>query len=238
MFCHKCGAQIAKSAAFCHKCGTKAVYADTSQHPTDTPAPIAEPQQDNAAEPTIVEDTQHPSAGNIPKSNSGVHKIANICRILIWGSLILLGLGSFGNLPISPIIPCVGVAIGIILSTLGTKLLGFSKIMELVSAVILLVIIMASTLSSGRSGDKYVQIVKDGTFEAYPRMTVGEAFEGFLDNLKWESGLSDDNVRFVNVTGEAFYNDKEVEVVIQFVVDEKSETFQYNAYHNSFYSLL
>ncbi|NBI10651.1 zinc-ribbon domain-containing protein [Colidextribacter sp. OB.20] len=231
MFCHKCGAQIAKGAAFCHKCGTKAVYADTSQHPMDTREPIAESQQASTTDPapTITEDTQSPSAGNIPKSNSGVHKIANIGRILMWGSLILLGLMSFGNLPISPIIPCVGVASGIILSALGTKPLGFSKIIELVSAVILLVIIMASTLSSGRTGDKYVQIVRDGTFEAYPQMTVGEAFGGFLDNPKWESGLSDDNVRFVNVTGEALYNDEEVELVIQFIVDEKSEMFHYNA---------
>lgn len=64
MFCYKCGAQIAESAAFCHKCGTKAVYADTSQHPMDTPEPIAEPQQASITSPgsSITEDTQQSSS--------------------------------------------------------------------------------------------------------------------------------------------------------------------------------
>ena len=57
------------------------------------------------------------------------------------------------------------------------------------------------------------------------KMTVGEAFGGFLDNPKWESGLSDDNVRFSNVTGKILYYDEEVEIVVQFIVDEETEFF-------------
>jgi len=85
-------------------------------------------------------------------------------------------------------------------------------------------------LSPMLSGDRYVQMVKDGTLEAYPQMTVGKAFDGFLSNPKWESGLSDDNVRFVNVTGGALYFDEEAEFAVQsIIVDEKDGSFQYNA---------
>ena len=137
----------------------------------------------------------------------------------------------FLHLPISPAILVAGVAIGIILSAIGAKRpLGLSKIIELVVAVILLVVVGFSTLSSGGTGDKYVQLVKSGTLDGYPQMTVGEAFDGFLSDPKWESGLSDDNVRFVNVKGGALYFGEEAELAVQFIiVDEKEGSFQYNA---------
>ena len=141
----------------------------------------------------------------------------------MWGSLLLL---FFSGLPIF----AIGAVIGTILSVVGTKRpWGLSKIIELVVAVIVLVIALVTTLSSGGSGDKYIQMVKDGTLNGYPQMTVGEAFDGFLSSPKWESGLSDDNVRFVNVTGGALYNDEEVELAVQFIVDEKTGSFEYNA---------
>lgn len=128
---------------------------------------------------------------------------------LCGGALLLL----FLHLPISPAILVAGVAIGIILSAIGAKHpLGLSKIIELVVAVILLVVVGFSTLSSGGTGDKYVQLVKSGTLDGYPQMTVGEAFDGFLSDPKWESGLSDDNVRFVNVKGGALYSGEEAEL--------------------------
>ena len=227
MFCHKCGAQIAEGAAFCQKCGTKVVHMDDAQRPIDTTTPIAEPQLASAIDPMNVEDT---TSNHTPKENNGLRKAATIGSILMWGSLALLALTSFLHLPIPPAIPVAGAAIGIILSTLGAKRpWGLSKILELVSAVILLVIVVVFTLSSGGTGDKYVQLVRDGTLEAYPQMTVGEAFNGFLSNPKWESVRSDDEVRFVNVSGGIIYDDEEAEIVVQFIVDEENESFQYYA---------
>lgn len=227
MFCHKCGAQIAEGAAFCQKCGTKVVHTDDAQQPMDTTTPIAEPQAAGTVGPMIAEDT--PSNHN-PKENNGLHKAATIGSILMWGSLAVLALTSFLHLPIPPAIPVAGAAIGIILSTLGAKRpWGLSKILELVSAVVLLVIVVVFTLSSGGTGDKYVQLVRDGTLAAYPQMTVGEAFNGFLSNPKWESIRSDDESRFVNVTGGIIYDDEEAEIVVQFIVDEENESFQYYA---------
>lgn len=222
MFCPKCGAKMLEGAEFCQKCGTKAVHTDDVQQPTDSTAPIAGPQRVGATAPTIVESTQR-----TPKANNGLRKAAIIGRVLMWGSLVLM----FFHLPIPPAILGAGAAIGIILSILGAKRpLGLSKIMELVSAIIVLVLAVVVILSSGGTGDKYVQMVKDGTLNDYPQMTVGEAFDGFLSNPKWESGLSDDNVRYVNVTGGALYFGEEAELAVQFViVDEKDGSFQYNA---------
>lgn len=161
-----------------------------------------------------------------PKGNSGLRIAAIIGRVLMWGCGILMLL----PLPIPPAILGAGAAIGIILSILGAKRpLGLSKIMELVSAVIVLVLAVMVTLSSGGRGDKYVQLVRDGTLEAYPQMTVGEAFNGFLSNPKWESARSDDEVRFVNVTGGILYYGEEAKIVVQFIVDEENESFQYYA---------
>ena len=222
MFCHKCGAQMIEGAAFCPKCGTKAVHTDDNQQPMNTATPIVEPQQADAEVPPIAENTKR-----TPKASGGLRKAAIIGRVLMWGSLLLL----FLHLPINPAILVAGVAIGIILSAIGAKHpLGLSKIIELVVAVILLVVVGFSTLSSGGTGDKYVQLVKSGTLDGYPQMTVGEAFDGFLSDPKWESGLSDDNVRFVNVTGGALYSGEEAELAVQFIiVDEKEGSFQYNA---------
>ena len=222
MFCHKCGAQLVEGAAFCPKCGTKAVHTDDDQQPMNTATPIVELQQADAEVPPIAENTKR-----TPKASDGLRKVAIIGRVLMWGALLLL----FLHLPISPAILVAGVAIGIILSAIGAKRpLGLSKIIELVVAVILLVVVGFSTLSSGGTGDKYVQLVKSGTLDGYPQMTVGEAFDGFLSDPKWESGLSDDNVRFVNVKGGALYFGEEAELAVQFIiVDEKEGSFQYNA---------
>ena len=211
-----------EGAAFCPKCGTKVVHTDDAQQFMSTTTPIVEPQQASAESPPIAENNQ-----STPKSNTGLRKAAIIGRVLMWGSLLLL----FLHLPISPAILVTGVAIGIILSALGAKRpLGLSKIIELVVAAILLVVVGFSTLSSGGTGDKYVQLVKSGILDGYPQMTVCEAFDGFLSDPKWESGLSDDNVRFVNVTGGALYFGEEAELAVQFIiVDEKDGSFQYNA---------
>lgn len=222
MFCHKCGAQVVEGAAFCPKCGTKIVHTDDAQQSMSTSTPVVEPQQTSAETPPIAENNQ-----STLKSNTSLRKVAIIGRVLMWGALLLL----FLHLPISPAILVAGVAIGIILSALGAKRpLGLSKIIELVVAAILLVVVGFSTLLSGGTGDKYVQMVKGGILDGYPQMTVGEAFDGFLSDPKWESGLSDDNVRFVNVTGGALYFGEEAELAVQFIiVDEKDGSFQYNA---------
>lgn len=74
-----------------------------------------------------------------------------------------------------------------------------------------------------------ITMVKDGKLHSYPNKTVGEAFDGFLTDSKWEAGVSEDGQTFVNVTGGALYLEKSVEVVVQFYVDADAGTFEYHA---------
>jgi hypothetical protein len=102
------------------------------------------------------------------------------------------------------------------------------NIIETLVGVVLLV--FAISFGFGLiGGDQYVRIVKSGTLEAYPQKTVGKAFDDFLSNPRWESGLSDEGERFVNVRGEVLYIDEEVELAVQFIIDKDNKTFSYNA---------
>lgn len=205
MFCKKCGSEMIDGATFCQKCGTKAVYENVQYTPSAN--------TDGA------------------KKDTASHTIENIGRVLKYGAMALLFLLSFFKIPIIIGVVLVAVAaVGIILSVVGSRRhLGLNKIIELIVGVVLLAVVVFYVLSSGGTGDKYIQIVKNGTLDAYPQMTVGEAFDGYLDNPKWESGLSEDKQRFVNVKGGILYYEKEAEIVVQFIVNEKDGSFQYNA---------
>ncbi len=95
-------------------------------------------------------------------------------------------------------------------------------------AIVVVVMIIAA-IFNGFKEDKYIKMVKEGSLTAYPQTTVGEAFDNFIGNASWESGESEAGERFVNVKGKIMYMDKKVDIVIQFMVDEKNKTFEYNA---------
>ena len=232
-FCPACDTKIVEEVTFGHNSGTKEVYEGAAQQTTGTTTPICETQQrDGTVESMMAENTQSPSSADTAKAkkNATQRKVAKIGNILELVSLVLLFLSSFWNIPISPVILAVGVAVGLVLSTLGTKRpWGFIKTNKLIVGVILLVVFTVFALKFGGSDDKYIQMVKNGTLESYPQMTVGEAFDGYLNNPKWESGLSEDRQRFVNVKGGILYYEKDAEIVVQFFVNEKDDTFWYNA---------
>lgn len=229
MFCQKCGFQIEEGALFCRNCGTRAANGGEDQQPADLVRTAHEQGEGQEEQQIDAEDAQAlpPNAGKERK----LQKFAKYGRILTGVSLALLFLSSLIGLPISPMILVLGVVLGIILSAVGMKKpLGISKILELVSAVIILVVIIAVSLRSGDSTDKYIEMVKTGTLVAYPQKTVGEAFDAFLGNPKWESGISEDGTRFVNVTGKILYYDQETDIVVQFVIEnDKTESFSYYA---------
>lgn len=225
MFCHKCGTEIAEGAEFCHKCGAKAAPVDEVQQPAEAATPV----QAVVAEPTTAAAAQQAPSAPAPEKKDGLRTVGRIGQVLLDVSMVLLLIRSFLRLPINPVILVVGVFAGIIMSIVGAKRpWGLSTILQLVLVVVVLVISVVIFLSYGESNDQYVQMVKEGTLNGYPQKTVGEAFDGFLKNPKWESGLSDNDERFVNVTGKILYYDKEVNLAVQFIVDEKSGSFEYN----------
>ncbi len=229
LFCQKCGAKITEGATLIHNCGTKEANEDTIQQPMGAATPIVESQQGvGAAESTIAEEAQRPSSANAArvKKDAAMHKTARIGRVLFVGALALLFLTSFWNVPfVVDVIFVAAAAVGLVLLAIGER-----RPLPLVVGVFLLAaVIVIPILTSGGIGDKYIQIVKNGTLNTYPQKTVGEAFDGYLDNPKWESGLSEDKQRFVNVKGGILYYEKEAEIVVQFLVNEEYDSFQYNA---------
>lgn len=166
MFCSKCGSKSLEGAKFCQKCGARLMADEAVSQTTATPK-----HEPISSVSTITEDTQQAQSNNATKVNGGLRKAANIGRVLLGISLLLLLLCSFFSLPINPVIIVGGVATGTILSALGLKRpLGMTKIMELVVACILLVAAIAYAVSfSGGGGDTYVQMVKNGTLDGNPQ---------------------------------------------------------------------
>jgi len=104
-----------------------------------------------------------------------------------------------------------------------------------VAVLVIGVILITSVLGgfgnffSGIFDDQYVKMVKTGTLSGYPNKTVGKAFDDFLSNAKWESGVGEGGIRFVNVRGKAMLMGEKVDVVVQFTVDSDNKTFEYRA---------
>lgn len=76
--------------------------------------------------------------------------------------------------------------------------------------------------------DPKVSIVRDGTFNNYPTPTIGEAFQNYFGNPKWNSFTSDTGETIVEFRGTCMYADVEVEALFQFIVNEEANTFEVN----------
>lgn len=233
MFCKNCGAEIESSdLKVCPYCDKELTLSDNNAASEAEQIKVA--VSADAAEPVSAEVVENQSSPNAvaEKKGTSTRKIAKIGNRLKWISLVLLFLVSFFKAPVGiSIILAIGVAVGLVLSAVGAKRpWGLGEIMSLLVGVFLLITFMVLVPKlGGGSDDKYIQMVKNGTLDAYPQMTVGEAFDGYLDNPKWESGLSEDKQRFVNVKGGILYAEKEAEIAVQFFVNEKDKSFQYYA---------
>ena len=78
--------------------------------------------------------------------------------------------------------------------------------------------------------DSEIQLVQNGHFSEYPKKTIGEAVDGFFGDTEWESGIGAEGETLVNARGKMFYMEKEVEGLIQFIVDKEEGTFVLNTF--------
>lgn len=242
MFCPKCGNRINEGEGFCGQCGAKLTgdEAEASQESAvgQQVSDAAETEQQVVFDDTVKE-----------KGKWAIIADFGWCILRIANTLIgMIGLLAFSsyilNREISPriywIFGCVIVVGNTIITFLRNKEnLKISRKKGLficgiiVAAAICIAIFFAPTEDSGGNrsdSDKYVRMVKTATLEAYPQKTVGDAFDDYLKNPKWESGLSEDGIRFVNVSGKILIYGKETDIVVQFVIkDEKAGIFSYNA---------
>lgn len=74
-----------------------------------------------------------------------------------------------------------------------------------------------------------IAIVKNGHLDGYPKATIGDMADSFLGSPKWTSGMAKDGTTFVNLSGKASLQEKTVNIVLQFEVNENSKTFKVNA---------
>lgn len=69
--------------------------------------------------------------------------------------------------------------------------------------------------------DKYVELVKGGSFNSYPNVTIETLLESVFDNIEWDSFIAeDDNKRYVECVGD-FYDenlDERYDFTMQFKI--------------------
>lgn len=244
MFCPKCGNQINEGEGFCGQCGAKLTgdEAEASQESAvgQQASDAAETEQQVVFDDTVKE-----------KGKWAIIAVFGGCLLYIASTLIgmigLLELSSYIlNREISSriywIFGCVIVVGNIIMTILRnrenikiSRAKGLFTCGIIAVAAICIVIFLAPTEDSSGNGsgsgsDKYVRMVKTATLEAFPQKTVGDAFDDYLKNPKWESGLSEDGIRYVNVSGKILIYGEETDIAVQFVFkDEKAGMFSYNA---------
>lgn len=67
-----------------------------------------------------------------------------------------------------------------------------------------------------------ISIVKDGSFYDYPTTTIGDGFDDFFADSHWEFVSSDSPYNVIRFTGIADRDGEEVDVIIDFVLTDKS----------------
>ena len=86
---------------------------------------------------------------------------------------------------------------------------------------------------SGFGDSKAIKLVKSGKFHNCPGKTVEQAVNGFLGSPTWESGIGVDGqtkgLTLVNIRGRMTVHGKEVNALLQLIVDENNGTFNAHA---------
>lgn len=88
-------------------------------------------------------------------------------------------------------------------------------------------LLIMTALIAGCGNDKYVDIVRNGSFYGYPNIKIGKAFDQFFEDSKWKSFTTDDDERVVEFTGKCLVLNQKAKVLIQFTIN-KDETFEVN----------
>ncbi|MGG0937294.1 hypothetical protein [Brevibacillus centrosporus] len=73
---------------------------------------------------------------------------------------------------------------------------------------------------------KYVDLVKEGTFSARPNQKIGDAFDKFFGSPKWSAFDSDTGQKIVEFTGDMTYQGQPVKARMQFVVTPETGSFE------------
>lgn len=224
MFCFKCGNEINKDAAFCSKCGSK-VRSEGEK--------ISREGQSNSAEgegqiaPKNIKNNKYSNKAGRILGRIGSTILALLFTVILPGYLAISFLANNPIIAIILLIAAIILVIVIFKREPKKMAYGIGGIIVAVGVIAVLSMLFNSNFKD--KSDKYVEIVKNGILDQYPQKTVGDAFDNFLEKEVWESGITEDGIRFVNVSGELLYADELANVIVQFMVDEENESFTYNA---------
>jgi hypothetical protein len=94
----------------------------------------------------------------------------------------------------------------------------------------ILIVFSTAINQQGISDSKNVKVVKGGVLQMCPNATVEQMVNGFMGSPSWKSGESKSGIKYVNVGGDITYHEKKVRAVIQFTIDEKNNSFKFNAF--------
>lgn len=90
-------------------------------------------------------------------------------------------------------------------------------------------LIVLIIMVSGCTDSKEVQMVKNGKLSFCPDATVEQVINNFMGSPTWESGESANGMTFVNIKGDITYAEKPISATIQFIINKKKGTFEFNA---------
>jgi hypothetical protein len=85
------------------------------------------------------------------------------------------------------------------------------------------------TLIQESQSDPIVEMVKGGKLGICPEKTIEEMTKGFMASPNWEGGSDAEGNKFVNVSGGITYSEKQVNALVQFVVNPGKNTFEFSA---------
>ena len=74
--------------------------------------------------------------------------------------------------------------------------------------------------NSNESGEKYINLVKDGHLNAFPEITYREAFEKAFSNEEWTFTKTQDDVKIVEFSG-IHDSEKPLHIKLQFTIENE-----------------
>lgn len=93
-----------------------------------------------------------------------------------------------------------------------------------ISVVVVLCFLLSSFVDSPE-----VRLVKSGSLQICPNVTINDMVDNFMGSPSWEAIETEKGEKYVNVSGDISYCDKKVRATIQFAVDLKKKTFEFYA---------
>ncbi|MBS4913303.1 MAG: hypothetical protein KHZ77_03955 [Veillonella sp.] len=79
-------------------------------------------------------------------------------------------------------------------------------------------LVFATAFIAGCGYDEYVTTVREGSFNAYPKTPIGDAFDDYFKDGEWKSFKSKDGDRVVEFNGVAEGRKQDLKVKMQFIV--------------------